>query len=160
MFLTLGQPLSLKQISFQETNVVRLRPLLTIAIIDDEKFRYTDILKQHKFDITELGDISDTKVVSEYAIVCCDIRGVGKKFGSNDEGGYLIKEIKRRYPDKYVIVYSGSGFSDPTFKRFLDECDDSIKKDADIERWVETLDSAVERLGILLVAGFDYARFF
>jgi hypothetical protein len=141
------KPLSLlKSFSIIRLRAQDQRQLLPIAVIDDEKFGYADLLKQYKFDVTELGDIADIKIVSAYSIIICDIQGVGKSFKSSAEGGYLIKEIRRRYPEKYIIAYSGGTFN-PTYKKYFDDCDATIQKDADIEEWINILDKAVQETG-------------
>ena len=145
MFLNIGTPLSLTQIQTKDWNIVNSRPLIPIAIIDDQKFPYSDMLRQVKFNIIEVGDITDIKHIKEYGVIICDIQGVGKAFGSKYEGGYVIKEIRKHFPDKYIIAFSGSRF-DPTFKRFLDECDITIKKDADTDDWTKALDTSIEEL--------------
>ena len=146
MFIKIGRPSSLKEISIADWNKSNSRSLLSIAVIDDKRFAYADLLRKHDFNIVELGDISDIKAVSEYSIVVCDIKGVGKKFKSAAEGGHVIKEIRNRYPDKYIIAFSGSTF-DPTFKKYFDSCDVAVKKDADIEEWINALDGAIEVVG-------------
>ena len=143
-----GKRLSLNDIKFMPQNKAKSRSLMEIAVIDDEKFKDAQTLTKNGFRITELGDISDIKSVSEYSeysIVVCDIRGVGKSFQTKHGAGYVISEIKQRYPDKYIIVYSGSGV-DPTYKRYLDMCDDSIRKNADVVEWTNTLDVAIEEM--------------
>ena len=145
MFYTIGKPLLLSLLNNIEWNNVDSRPIIPIAVIDDQKFPYCEMLRQLKYNITEVGDISDITHIKEYGIVICDIKGVGKTFGSKSEGGYVIKEIRNRYPDKYIISFSGSRF-DPTFKKFFDCCDTTIKKDSDIEEWTTTLDYAVKEL--------------
>jgi hypothetical protein len=145
MSITVGKPLSLKDIEFMPQNKAKSRTLMEIAIIDDEKFKDFEALRKNGFKATELGDISDIKSVSEYSIVVCDIKGVGKSFQTKFGAGYVISEIKQRYPDKYIIVYSGSTV-DPTYKRFLDKCDTSVRKNADIVEWTNTLDFAIEQM--------------
>ena len=140
-----GKRLSLNDIKFMPQNKAKSRSLMEIAVIDDEKFKDAQALTKNGFRITELGDISDIKSVSEYSIVVCDIRGVGKSFQTKHGAGFVISEIKQRYPDKYIIVYSGSAV-DPTYKRYLDKCDDSIRKSADVAEWTNTLDVAIEEM--------------
>lgn len=145
MFVTLGRPKSLKNIIIRDRNKEELRSKLPIAIIDDEKFAYAELLRNLHFIITELGDIKDIKAVSEYEIVLCDIRGVGKAFGGAAQGGHVIHEIKLQYPYKYVIAYTAYTF-DMNFQRYFDLCDSTIKKDADTEDWSKVLDRAIEEM--------------
>jgi len=145
MAITIGKPLSLKDIEFMPQNKAKSRSLMDIAIIDDEKFKDFEALRKSSFKVTELGDISDIRSVSEYSIVICDIKGVGKSFQTKYGAGHVISEIRQRYPDKYIIVYSGSPV-DPTYKRFLDKCDVSVRKNADVTEWINALDVAIEEM--------------
>ena len=119
------------------------RKAVPIAIIDDEKFPYTEMLRRHDFDLRELGDINDIKAIESYPIVLCDIKGVGTHFGSKFEGGHIIDEIDRHYPNKVKIAYTSQQF-DPTYNKFFVMCDFSLKKDIDSDEWVECLDKAIK----------------
>lgn len=143
---SIGKRPSLKDIEIKESPVVKLRQITSIAIIDDKPFAYINALTTLEYNVNELGDISDINAVASYDIIVCDIRGVGSTFGSTFGGAYLIGEIRNRFPDKYIIAFSGGQF-DPTFKKFFDKCDASLKKDADIEEWTGVLDQAVSLLG-------------
>jgi len=65
-----------------------------IAIIDDQNFTLIKSIEQHGFDITHFFDVENISDLKRYDIIISDIQGVGKKFGSEYEGGYLIKEIR------------------------------------------------------------------
>lgn len=145
MSITIGKPLSLKGIEFVSQNKTKLRSLMDIAVIDDEKFKDAESLRKSDFKITELGDIHDIRAVSEYSIVICDIQGVGKSFQTEYGAGHIISEIRQRYPDKYIIVYSGHSV-EPTYKRFLDKCDNSLNKSADLIQWTGALDVAIDEM--------------
>jgi len=114
-------------------------------IIDDEPFLYKDILNTHDFNIREISDPNDIKAVESYDIVLCDIKGVGKHFNSSFEGGHLIKEIKNRYPSKIIVAYTGQQF-DPTYNKFFEMSDFTLKKDISSDEWVESLDKAVKKV--------------
>jgi len=88
----------------KEKSVQDLRKVVDVLIIDDEEFPPTDFLRNNNFRLTQKKDIDNVKDVSEYPIIMCDIRGVGKKLSTDYEGAYLIKEIKQSYPAKRVIA--------------------------------------------------------
>jgi hypothetical protein len=119
-----------------------LRAQVPIVVIDDEGFVYTEVLRNHGFPITVLKDITDIPAVEKYPVVVCDIRGVGKTFGSKYEGAHVISELKKHYPNKILIAYTGQEF-DASFNQYFALCDASIKKDAESQQWVETLDNAI-----------------
>lgn len=127
---------------------IDLRELVTIAIIDDNPFQYSTALKNNGFNLEEIGDINDYNIAIPYDIIICDIQGVGSAFGSRHGGAYVIQGLRERFPDKYLIIFSGGQY-DLTYKKYYDKCDKSIKKDADIEDWIVILDEAAEQLGNL-----------
>ncbi len=118
------------------------RKEVSILVIDDNEFSYLELLRRHDFNIKQLNDIHDIQAVSSYDIVLCDIKGVGKHFGSPDEGGHLIQEIKKRYPFKILIGYSAKQH-DPEFNRYFSLCDFIPKKDVGLDEWVDILDKAI-----------------
>lgn len=86
-----------KVIPYQVSN----RNLVPIVCIDDQGMQYDQILINHGFNLKVLSDITDIRAVSDYPIVICDIKGIGKSFGSKFEGGHIIEEIHKNYPEKY-----------------------------------------------------------
>jgi DNA-binding NarL/FixJ family response regulator len=137
---------SLKQISalkvIARPPIGTLRPQVPIVVIDDNGFLYLDVLRNHGFRITELRDVNDVRTVEPYPIVVSDIRGVGGAFKSQYEGAHVLAEIRKHYPNKILLVYTGQQF-DATFNRYFALCDGSITKDAESQQWVEVLDNAI-----------------
>lgn len=146
MFFYVGKPQGVAELRRRNlTSFSRPRHEIPIAVIDDEPFPYSDILRKHDFNIKELGDPTDIKAVASYSIVLVDIKGVGKHFGSKYEGGHVIEEVKRYFPSKIVIAYTAYQL-DPSYNRFFQLCDSSLKKDIDSDAWVDALDSAVRKV--------------
>lgn len=116
-----------------------------MVLIDDEQFPYLDILKQHKFNIDTLGDVTSLTTLEAYDIILCDLNGVGKSFSEQFQGAYLVKEIYKRYPFKIIISYTGISF-DARYNEYLKYADFSVKKDIESEVWVEKLDMAIDML--------------
>ena|SRR6266498_2347946 len=143
MYFRIGKP---KQIS--DLKVIARQPIGTlrsqvpIVVIDDKGFVYLHVLRNHGFVITALKDITDVKAVLTYPIVICDIRGVGKTLDSQFEGAHVLAEIRKHYPNKILVVYTGQRF-DATFNKYFALCDASITKDAESQQWVEVLDNAI-----------------
>jgi hypothetical protein len=117
-----------------------------IGIIDDAEFPEAHTLARHGFDIKELGDITHTRDVEPYPIVACDIKNVGAHFGSPFEGAHLISEIRKTYPDKYVIAYSAGAYG-ADYKKLLDKSDVFLRRGAPVEDWVDSLDTAIQVIG-------------
>ncbi len=146
MYINLKAPLRLSSIVKPTHNIVLNRTSYRIAVIDNEPFPYTEELRAHGFNISELGDIRDFAAVAEYPIVACDILDVGIHFGASHQGAHVIGEIRKRYPGSFLIAYSGGTFG-PTFKTYWDMCDVFLRRDGGFDQWVTTLDAAIGTIG-------------
>ncbi len=118
------------------------RNQIPMIIIDDNKFEYQEILRHHEFNIKHVEDIDAINFVNDYEVILCDINGVGKKFGSRFDGAHLIAEIRKKYPFKYIIAYTGHTH-DPSYTKYLKNADMVINKDISMEEWIEELDAAI-----------------
>lgn len=146
MYLKFRSPLNLSAIPKIPFNASANRSQFPIAIIDNDPFPYTKELRAHGYSPTELGDINDFRAVAEYPIIACDIMGVGSNFGGSFQGAHVLGEIRRRYPSKFLIAYSGGTFG-ATYKKYWDMCDVFLRRDGGFEQWVGTLDTAIVALG-------------
>ncbi|ENQ8649518.1 hypothetical protein ACEQ8A_003171 [Vibrio fluvialis] len=121
------------------------RNVVDILCIDDQGLQYEEIIRKHGFSIRVTKDIEDIKDVSSYPVVICDIKGVGKAFNSFYEGGHIIQEIKRHYPSKVVIAFSGHQF-DAKYNKYFKMSDYVLSKDIDSDQWVDILDDTVKKI--------------
>ncbi len=119
------------------------RQNVPIALIDDQDFPSYELLSTHGYRITCFKDVEDVHVLESYAIILCDIKGVGKAFQSKFEGAHLISEIRKCYPHKVIIAYT-SYQHDPTYNKYFAKADSVVKKDIDIDEWIEELDRAIK----------------
>lgn len=122
------------------------RKRIPIAIIDDEPFAAQQTLTNHGYNVMPLGDIKNLNEINEYNIILCDLRGVGRHFDGKHQGAYLIDEIKRNHPEKFVVAYTGGAQDDDMAIKANRAADIFIKKDADIEEWRDKLDDLIDRL--------------
>lgn len=120
-----------------------LRAAVKIAVIDDEKFQPYSNLKSYGYDITLLPDIAKISEISGYDIVLSDLMGVGTHFDTSIGGASLIREIKKNYPTKIVIAYTGARANSAEAIAANEYCDHFLKKDADLTEWSEMLDAYV-----------------
>jgi DNA-binding NarL/FixJ family response regulator len=111
------------------------RKLVPIAVIDDEQFVAEQTLKNNGYQIDVLGDIRELKGIAKYNIILC------KK-----QGAYIIDEIKRNHPEKYVIAYTGGAQDDQITIAAQQVADSFLKKDADVEDWRDKLDEIISLL--------------
>lgn len=120
-----------------------LRRAYDMAVIDDLDFTNTKKLETAGFSIDEVGDIDNLKKIEAYPIIICDIQGVGSAFGAESEGAYVVSEIRKNYPDKYIIAYSTRSF-EFSYQPYISKADVAMPKASSIEQWTEVLDEAIE----------------
>ena len=130
--------------NIKEQNILNLRKMIDILVIDDEEFAPGAFLEKNNFRLTYKKDIDNVRDVSEYPIIMCDIRGVGKNISESYEGAYLIKEIKTSYPAKRVIAYTASQY-DASYNKYLNYSDELLTKGLALEDWVSILDSQIHK---------------
>ena len=123
---------------------VAKRKAVKIAVIDDQHFALKSALERLDFRLTELGDIETLDQVSAFDIILCDIQGVGTKFLSEQQGAFVVKEIRRQYPEKFIVAFTGANLGNPLFRQAVAFADSSIRKDSDANEWVQHLDGIVD----------------
>lgn len=147
MFVHFGHPLRLTDIGRVQSDVADLKRRFRIGVLDDEPFVQADALRAHGFQLVELGgDIKSVEQVEAYPIVICDIKGVGRAFGSKYEGAHVLSEIRKAYPDKYLVAFTGMTY-DASYNEKLNTADKSATKDAPIDLWTQTLETALLAVG-------------
>lgn len=146
MYFEFGTPRTLRGLNALTPPLLVLKQRYQIAVIDDQPFLKAEALRNHRFQIVELGDINAIDQVSAYPVVVCDIRGVGSAFGSTLEGAHLIAEIRKAYPDKFIMSYSGAEF-DMSYNESLSKVDIAVPKDAQTEYWVKALEDGISTVG-------------
>lgn len=140
MFIKFGNPERLSSIGQETIDLKEAKSKIEIAVLDDKPFAPKESLATHNFRIRELGpDIRSTEMIAPYPIVICDVRGVGKAFGSPLEGAHLVSEIRKDYPDKYIVSYTGETYSLP-ITNALASADKRLAKDDSIDVWIKTLE--------------------
>lgn len=146
MYFTFGTPERLSSVGQEAVDLGEAKAKIEIAVLDDNAFAPREALINHKFRIIELGpDIRSIDQVSKYAIIICDVGGVGKAFGSTLEGAHLVKEIRKAYPDKFLMAYTGMTYS-LAMTNALTTADKRMEKDASIEAWVQTLEAGLSEV--------------
>jgi hypothetical protein len=98
------------------------------------------------YKIAMIGDPTTVDVVAPHHIILCDLQGVGTALDPRKQGAFLIQEIKRHFPEKYVVAYTGGGRNREVTRDAMLAADEFLKKDVDIETWVSTLDGFINRL--------------
>lgn len=143
MFYTFGTPERLSSIGQEALDLADAKSKVEIAVLDDNPFAPREALLIHKFRVVELGpDIRSLDQVSTYPIIVCDVGGVGKAFGSQLEGAHLVAEIRKAFPDKFLMAYTGMTYS-RAMSDALTAADKRMEKDASIDAWVQTLEAGI-----------------
>lgn len=146
MFIHFGTPRKLNELTLGCPDISVLKKKMHIAIIDDQPFHRLEALRTHGFNLNPLGDITSVDAVGSFDIVVCDIKGVGSAFGSQYEGAHVLSEIRKSYPDKYLIFFSGSTF-DASYTEALSTADASTPKDSNVDQWVALLENGLKSIG-------------
>ena len=144
MYLLIGRPQSILDTKIDAPPFnANIRNRIPIAIIDDENFAYETLLREHSYNIRHFLDIDDVRSLEAFPVILCDIRGVGKVLKSKYEGGHLIHEIRSHYPYKVIYAYSAYQL-DPSYNKYFQMADRTLKKDISLEDWISNFDDAVK----------------
>jgi hypothetical protein len=110
--------------------VEQIQRITRILVIDDDfpDLPLVDHLKKEKWHVDAIDDLeSFTNAKFQKAhIICLDIMGVGKKL-KVENGMYLVKEIKVRFPEKKILLYSSVSQQD-IFDEAVDLVDKRLRK--------------------------------
>ena len=93
----------------KETTIEDIKAKTRILFIDDQS--RNDIVEYLDNEGWSARWISDIKAIDipdilDSHIICVDIKGVGQKLNKENEGLDIAASIKKRYPQKKVILYS------------------------------------------------------
>ena len=121
------------------------RSKIKIAIIDDEDIPFLNSLRNSGYNIQHYRDVDNFNMLSDYQIVISDIDGVGQSFSSEYQGAYIIKELKRLFPDKYLIAMSSKIYN-LSFTEMLSNADVKINRDVNVDIVSEKLNIAIKEI--------------
>jgi len=146
MYLQIGTPLKLESINKNPLPIQELKRKFQILIIDDNPPPMLETLRRMDFNVRDMRDIENIEAVEPYPIIACDIGGIGKAFrpDSNNGGLHVLKEIRKYYPDKFLIQYSTKT---QNIDQGLTKADVIFPKDTTIDHWQEYLETALSELG-------------
>ena len=118
------------------------RELIKMCVIDDEGFEKESLLNLKFGEIYVMDEFRNMNDFEHYNVILCDIKGVGSELDNQLEGIALAREIKKLYPDKIVIQYSGQAVHDydPNFYQNM-IIDGFVKKDLSTPRLAEEIDA-------------------
>ncbi len=133
-----------KNLSNKESDdIEKLRKSTTILFIDDDtKFKVVKILVNEGWvntkSITDLKSYNDD-VIKNSDIVFVDVQGVGKILECKDEGLGLALNIKSKYSDKKVVIYSAVQIHN-VFHDAIQKVDFLLSKDAEPYEFISLIE--------------------
>ena len=125
-----------------EVSIQVLMRYTFILFIDDESFNVVGILKDQGWKQTKL--IKDVKSlndeqVKQAHIIFVDVNGVGRTLFPAKEGIGLASALKKRYPEKKIVIYSATRAGD-RFDEELQGVDYRLAKNAEPYRFVQLVE--------------------
>lgn len=124
------------------SGVMEARASVRILLIDDEEFSALTNLKNNSFKVVRLDNVERIDEVQDYPVVMVDLQGVGRTLNPVGQGAHLIQQIKKAYPEKYVIAYTGGATAALT-SLAAEFADRYTTKDISVDKWCDLLDVAV-----------------
>ena len=119
------------------------KKLTNILFVDDDtKFKIIKILNVAGWINTKIVkdiDNPDSNLVKNSHILFVDINGVGVKMGFVDEGLGLANYLKKKYPEKKIVLYSTESAGN-RFHEALRKVDDFLYKNADPSEFQEIIE--------------------
>lgn len=107
--VNISNPLGSRVNEQKKATQILTKESIRILFIDDKEFEVVKLLKKIGWkQVKRVKDIMDLNLpdLVNADIVFIDIQGVGKTIFPDEEGFGLCREIKKKYPDKLVIIYS------------------------------------------------------
>ncbi|MDE3185674.1 MAG: response regulator transcription factor [Bacteroidota bacterium] len=125
------------------------KKLTNILFVDDDtKFKVVSILKtagwMHTKAVKDIGNL-DEEFVKDSHIIFVDIQGVGKLLQTRDEGLGLALNLKKKYPDKRIVIYSAQTEGD-RFHEALRKADAFLPKNAEPYEFQQLVEQYSEEL--------------
>lgn len=116
---------------------------IQILFVDDQKFDIVDVLKKAGWINTKrIKDITDLDAtdVKNSDVIFVDVNGVGCKLFPKDQGLGLAEAIKKKYPEKYIVLYSAVSHN---FHKALNIVDSILEKNAEPYEFINILENSI-----------------
>ncbi len=122
-----------------------IRKNISILIIDDKGFDSEPLKSIGYLDINKVFEHKNIDDYARFDIIFCDINGIATNLDGTYQGAALAKQIKERYPNKIVIIYSAS--PQKLSMTEIGKCvDDIIEKDISPSKMSEKIDNYIRSL--------------
>ena len=134
---------STNSVDAKEGTLNKVDKTIQILFIDDQKFDIIGVLKDAGWTNTKrIKDITnlDSTDLRNSNVIFVDVNGVGKQLFPKDQGLGLAEAIKRKYPDKHVVLYSAVSHH---FHKALNVVDAILEKNADPYEFINILENYI-----------------
>lgn len=84
-----------------------MRDKAKICVIDDDGIAEKSLRASGYTSIRLMQEYNDIEDVKPYNVILCDIKGIGDNIDPKKQGIAVALDIKKMYPDKIVIQFSG-----------------------------------------------------
>lgn len=94
----------------KEYSIEEIKKSAKILFIDDEdSSSKLSVIRNAGWNVNQINEVTnfDSEDIKSADIIFMDYVGVGKILTPKEEGIGLLKSIKKRYPNKFIIFYSG-----------------------------------------------------
>ena len=94
----------------KEISLEDVKKSTKILFIDDEDFSSKlSIIRNAGWNVNQINEVNDfdSEIIKNADIIFMDYIGVGKILTPKEEGIGLLKCIKKRYPEKFIVFFSG-----------------------------------------------------
>jgi hypothetical protein len=119
-----------------------------LFVDDDTRFRVVKIIKNsgwpHVKIVRDIAKLDGPEIL-EANIFFIDIQGVGKALQFSDEGLGLALAIKKRHPNKKVVIYSAQT-TGTRFHAALREADYSLAKNAEPYEFIQLVENLAREI--------------
>lgn len=125
-----------------------LKVITNILFIDDESFKIVSILRKSEgwINTKSIKDIQSLSApdIKWAHIIFVDVNGVGSAL-FNNQGLGVAQELKKRYPEKRVVLYSAESKHD-AFSEAWDVVDARLPKNADPIMFITKVESLADSI--------------
>lgn len=133
-----------KEADFKPTSCRKEKGSVHVLFIDDQKFDNVDVLRNAGWKNTKaIKDIKaiDSPEVLAADVIFVDINGVGTSLFPKEQGLGVAVQIKSRYSEKCVVVYSAQP---QELHKALSQVDAVLPKNAEPYEYISILENYVD----------------
>ncbi len=129
-------------------SIEEIKKRTNVLFVDDEDLgTLLDVIRDAGWDVRQVNDITDfnSEGVKKADIIFMDYIDVGKVLTPKEEGIGLLKGIRKRYPEKFLIFMSGYAGFIPGHE-FHSIVNAWIDKHADPFMYIDQIEAAARKI--------------